>query len=390
VRGLFSCIALLLSICTAAQATPHLPTSDNTVLERLPPVFLALRQTRSDTPKTDVAVTLDQALANARRYIEVGQTWSDPRAYGYAQAALGSWWSADPAPPELMVMRARILQFRHEFPAALAQLEAALKGDQFDPDAWLLLASIAQVQGNTRAARTACLKLLPMADPIVGATCVAATAALSGHRADGEALLSNTLQQASAANPSTRCWAWTVLAEIRAQAGDSAGAERAFRQALEFSAADVYARAAYADLLLDANRAPDARRELGDTSQADALLLRAAIAAERNGDADAAALRANLAERFAEARARGDQTHLREQARFALEVEHDPARALDLAQRNFAVQKELADVRILLEAAQAAGQPQAAKAAIDWLEAGGVEAPRLQALAQALAIGAKA
>ena len=110
-----------------------------------------------------------------------------------------------------------------------------------------------------------------------------------------------------------------------------------------------------------------------------------AIAAQRNRDADAPALQENLAQRFAEARARGDNTHLREQARFALEVEHDAAHALELAQRNFKVQQEPADARVLLEAAQAAADTAAAQPAIEWLQRTGIQAPRLHQLALTLA-----
>jgi hypothetical protein len=125
-----------------------------------------------------------------------------------------------------------------------------------------------------------------------------------------------------------------------------------------------------------------------DPAQADATLLRAAIAARRSGDGDAAALRKNLAQRFAEARARGDQTHLREQARFALELQGDPVRALELARRNFDVQREPADARILLESAIAAGDAQAAKPALDWLRDTGMQGARLQLLAQQVHSGA--
>jgi hypothetical protein len=123
-------------------AAPHIPSGDDTILERLPPAFLAARKVQGAPASATAEVTLNDALATARRYVEVGQTYSDPRAYGYAQAALGKWWDADFAPAPVLVMRARILQFRHEFKEAIAQLEAALKIDEFDPDAWLLLASI--------------------------------------------------------------------------------------------------------------------------------------------------------------------------------------------------------------------------------------------------------
>jgi uncharacterized protein (TIGR02996 family) len=287
-------------------------------------------------------------------------------------------------------MRARILQFHHDFDGALVQLEAALKTDQFNADAWLLFANIEQVRGNVRASRAACLKLIPIADPLIGATCAASTAALGGHAQQGEQLLAHRLTQPSGATRAELTWAWTTLAEMRARSGDANAAEAAFKQALALAPDDVYARAAYADLLLDNGRPRDASDLLGaDPAQADATLLRAAIAARRSADADAAALAGNLAQRFAEARERGDRTHLREQARFALEVEQHPAQALELAQRNFTAQREPADARILLQAALAAKDVQAAQPALEWLRDTGIDAPQLQSLAQQVRIGAR-
>jgi Tfp pilus assembly protein PilF len=383
--------AALLFACDVFCAA-HEPASDDVVLERLPPAFLATRNIPSVAPSTNSTSRPDlaEALATAKKYIEVGQTYSDPRAYGYAQAALGSWWDANPAPASVLIMRARILQFRHEFKRSLAELEAALKNDQFQPDAWLLLASIEQVQGNVAASRAACLKLIPMADPLVGATCVASTIGLTDRAKESVKLLSDALSQTTATSPQERTWAWTTLAEIRARVSDDkdVAAEDAFKSALAIEPADVYARAAYADFLLDENRNADARQVLGDATQADALLLRAAIAAKRENAPDAPALEKNLAERFAEARERGDQTHLREQARFTLEIEGDVPRALDLAQRNFEIQREPADARILLEAALASHNPNAAQAAIDWLKQTAIDAPRLRQLAASATQGA--
>ena len=54
-------------------------------------------------------------------------------------------------------------------------------------------------------------------------------------------------------------------------------------------------------------------------------------------------------------------------------VERDPARALTLARRNFDVQKDTADLRLLVEAAAAAGDAATLREARRWLESTGVE-----------------
>ena len=65
--------------------------------------------------------------------------------------------------------------------------------------------------------------------------------------------------------------------------------------------------------------------------------------------------------------------HEREEALLALHADHDAPRALELARRNFARQKDTADLRLLVEAARAAGDREALGAARDWIEASGFE-----------------
>jgi hypothetical protein len=123
---------------------------------------------------------------------------------------------------------------------------------------------------------------------------------------------------------------------------------------------------------------------LKDGSRSDTLLLRLALAAKATSDARAGAYARELAARFDAARRRGDATHEKEEARFALGVLGDAPRALPLAAHNFRVQKEPADARVLLEAALAARQPQAAQPVLQWMQAAGVESVALHKLAQAV------
>jgi hypothetical protein len=89
-----------------------------------------------------------------------------------------------------------------------------------------------------------------------------------------------------------------------------------------------------------------------------------------------------LQDRFAAAMQRGDTVHQREQARLALRLRNEPKDALRLAQQNWEVQKEPADLRILLEAALAAGDRDAVKTATDWIKHTGLEDTILSAIAK--------
>ena len=76
--------------------------------------------------------------------------------------------------------------------------------------------------------------------------------------------------------------------------------------------------------------------------------------ARRRKDARAGGWAAQLRDRFAAAAQRGDRLHEQEAARFELDIEGQPAKALDLASRNYQAQKEARDAEILMRAALAA------------------------------------
>jgi hypothetical protein len=81
---------------------------------------------------------------------------------------------------------------------------------------------------------------------------------------------------------------------------------------------------------------------------------------------------------------RNESVHEQEEARHALVLRNDPAKALALAVDNWRVQREPRDARIFLEAAQAAKQPEAAKSVIGWVESSGIEDSALRELARQL------
>ena len=130
----------------------------------------------------------------------------------------------------------------------------------------------------------------------------------------------------------------------------------------------TYLLGAYADYLLDDGRPPEVLALLRDKVAADPLLLRYALALQAAQHSQELPARVEqLRDRFAASRLRGDRVHLREEARFTLHLLNAPQEALKLAQENWQVQKEPADIRILLEAALAANDATAVGIATDWL-----------------------
>lgn len=376
--SLLALVACLALFCQPAFAEPWHPANDDEIIETLPtgaPSGLALAASNN---------TLDQAIASARASLLLGQRYSDPRQYGYAEAMLASWNQRLPNDQRLAVLNARIQQFRHDFDGAKQRLHQLLKINPDQTEGWLLLATIEQVQGNYAQARSACARVAGRGDLLTAITCAAGVASLTGAAQTSADLLQRQLQASPNSADAIRLWAWTLLGEMRARLGDDDAAAMAYQQALGIDAEDVYARSAYADLELQRNRPQAALDLIGQRTNADALLLRAAIAARRAKAPNAVELDAAFSERVDEMFRRGDFTHRRELARGALELDDDADAALKLALDNWKVQREPADALLVLQAALASGHKQAAAEVIAFVQGNHLEDTRMAALIEKL------
>lgn len=373
---------LIFALSLPALAAPRTPTDDAQVVERLrtgpsDPRILAARQLRGRLQREPTDLPL--ALQVARAYLTLGRDTSDPRYAGRAESALGPWWSMPDPPAEVLVMRATLKQNVHDFDAALADLKGALAKAPNDPQAWLLQASVLQVRGDLAGARKSCAKTLRLAPGLVSVTCLAGVVSLQGGLASSRRLLESSLSH-DAGDPGVVLWARTTLAEMAMRAGAAAEAERQYRAALQVAPGDPYLLGAYSDFLLDAGRNQEVIELLREKTRADNLLLRLAIASQRLAAPDAEAHRQALRDRFGASHLRGEVVHRREESRFHLALLGDPKGALQLAQDNWAVQREPADARILLEAAIAMNDAAAARPVLEALTANRTEDATLRPL----------
>lgn len=365
-------LALTLSLTIAlAQAAPYIPSRGQQVIETLPrrgdPVQQQLRSLRAElnARPTDVAL----ATSVAQRYIALGRSETDPRYLGYAQAALAPWWAQVAPPPKVRLLRATLLQSTHQFDAALADLKGVLAAEPTNAQAWLTQATVQTVRGDYAGATTSCAHLSSLAMQLITVTCIANVGTVTGRSLKSEQLLDLTLERSANAPQELREWALTLLAEMAQRRGEAVVAEGRFKRALAMTPNDSYLLGAYADFLLEQRRPAEVLALLRDQSRIDALLLRRALALQMQGG-QASALASDvkeLAARFEAAAMRGDTVHQREQARFEMTLRQDAKTALALAQKNWAVQREPADIRIYLEAALLARDAAAAKPALDWV-----------------------
>ena len=384
-RMMFQVASLLLIplVPWTSSAAPFLPSDDKQVLERvrerpLDPAWQELRRLQETVSRRPG--DLEAAARLAARYIERSRSEADSRYLGYAEAVLAPWLAREQPPAETLLLRATIRQSLHQFDEALADLRLALSRNPQSAQGWLTAAILYQVRGDYGQARRHCGPLIRLAGGIVAGACLASVGSLTGKAAASYDLLNRFYQHGAAVSPAERLWVATLLAEMAERRGAAAEAEGQYRAALSIGLHDPYLLAAYGDFLLDRGRAEEVIKLLRHERRADALLLRLALAERTANHPDATADREALRARFEAARRRGDRIHLREEARFTLQLLDDAAEAVRMARENWAIQKEPADTRILLEAALAAQDRPAVTPVMDWIETNHLEDVRLHDL----------
>ncbi|GAB2844478.1 hypothetical protein GCM10027277_10370 [Pseudoduganella ginsengisoli] len=385
-----STLLLALPLAAAALpaiAAPYTPATGEEIIATLPrradPRVQALNTLRSQLSANPRNVALAAQLA--QQHIALGRALADPRHYGHAQAALAPWWHDTAPPAAIRLLRATLLQSSHHYQQALADLDAIVRTDKSNAQAWLTRATVLAVTGDHAQATASCAHLAALADDLATAACLAGAATSAAGIAASERLLDIALARGANVPADEMAWAQTVSAELAQRRGNAGAADLRYRAALATAPGDTYCLAAYADFLLAQRHAAQALALAAPHVRTDALLLRHALALKQLGQTQR--LRADITElsaRFDAAQRRGDRVHQREQAIFTLHLLNNPQQALVLAQENWTIQKEAADARIVLQAAQAAHNPAAAEPVLQWLVRTGFESKELQALASQL------
>ena len=381
-------VVLLLQCCVSpsfasGEATPYVPANEATVLEHLPSTsdprvrrFDALRLRAQARPR-DVAA----AVALSRAYLDYGRDTGDARYLGRAEAIIAPWARKQPPADDALLVEATIFQSRHQFVEARRILEGLVAHDPGNAQAWLTLSSVALVQGDMELGRKACTRLVRSADVLVTAGCIGSWAMVNGRARSALDGVDRLLQQEPDASAGLQSWAHGLLGDASKYLSLQARADAEFKRALELAPGDNFLLADYADFLLDSGRPREALALTRDYSQSDTSFLRQVLAETALGLPEAKRHVATMAARFRDLEQRGDsRLYGREESRFALQLQHDPARALRLAQSNWSIQRAPEDIRIFLEAALAAGQPAAARDVVEFAKRTGFEEARVRSL----------
>lgn len=338
---------ILFFLSAATSAAPYTPIGDLVILARLPQAPTALV---APSPPTD----LSAALTLARSQIDYASSQEDPRFLGYAQATLAPFLQ-QPSSSEASLLMARIEQQRHQFSRARHRLTRLLEQAPNQGQAWLMLANIERVQGRLDKARQACQKAATTLPPTTVLLCQASVQAITGQRDQAYDTLQAMASSSAAPQGKSAQWLATLSAEIALQQGRPEVATEHLLDALQQAPQAPYLRYLQSDLWLALGQPKAVINDLSVWQDREGALLRLAIAGQRLDHPQANAWRQEYRARMAADQNTGRQRHLREHARFLLEVADDPQAALSLAQENWQQQRELTDLRLLHASASAVG-----------------------------------
>lgn len=357
-----------------AHAQPYVPEGDAVILAELPAgahyADLTARRLARDR--------LDVALPLAQFYIQQSRLSGDLRFLGYADAVLAPWLSDRPTIADALVLHATVQQSRHEFAAALATLDRALAARPDDAQASLTQATILRVLGRYPEAAAACDRFAHSVDASLAALCGQSVRSLDGHLEEAYAAL---LQISTQGWLNTeKSWLYSELGEMAVRSGRDDAARRWFQRGLELAPTDVYVRTAFADLMLRQGQNAEALELLRGMESFEPLLLRIAIAQQRMHDPALDQSSARLQAAFSAELRRGEAVHRREQARFLLEVVQQPLLSLQAAKENWKVQREPEDILVLVAAARAAGRPDEAAPALEFVRKTGLADARMKVI----------
>ena len=354
-RALVLAVLVSATFTATVRATPIVPQRDDEVIEVLPAAAERSEERRARKALAEHPDDAVLAVAVARRDLERAREVGDPRFAGHALAAMAHWTDVRSMPDEVLLMQATVQQYLHDFDAAVRNLEALVARPGTHPQAWLTLATVLRVQGRYAESDAACRGVQRAGADLHARACLAENAGLRGDVRSARAAFAELLSRPGLPAGVTN-WLLVSVAELEERDGEPDAAEVAYRAVLQRDA-DAYAVLAYADFLIDRQRPREALAVLADQPRTDAVLLRLAIAGVQARTPGASRDAAEMRERIALANERPEARvlHGREQAMFALHVEHDAKRALDLSRGNVERQREPLDLLVYAQAARAAG-----------------------------------
>jgi hypothetical protein len=324
---------------------------------------------------------LDLAARYAREAFQVGMTEGDLRWFGTAKAALLPWWNEPVLSAQGHFMRGLVKQGFHDFQGGLADINAAIAMDGNRAELWSWRFAIHLLWADMAAARADCNALAQRAGADEGRACLAVLAYRTGNAPAAVTELKKLVAAPDFQDGMSQDWLRFHLGEAQRTAGQYDAAQATWTEHLAKRPRTHGVRLALVELLNARGQHAQAKRWATTPAPTDALLVQRLLASQALGDADAPPLARQVDDRMAAQTLRQDALIERPKMVYLIQYGRDVAAGLDLAQENWAAQKEPPDALLLAQAALKLDRPQAAAPVLDWMTQTGYTDPALAALA---------
>lgn len=312
------------------------------------------------------------AARQAEELLRIARASGDARYFGRAGAVIRPWLDREPIPVAIDLVAAELAQQRHDFGAARQHLDRALSAQPREVSALLMRANIGLLTGEFSSARRDCLVILQAGAAYAGTVCLASSMTGPGSLERSRRLLAALDAHGSEPVALAR-WRLATEADLALRAGDARAALEILERAHALDRTHEETRTRLAEALLAQGKPERALALASEPNPSLARLVVGLRAALAQDGSQATTWRRQVDAALEESRRRGASPHEREEGLLALHADQDAARALAHASRNFALQKDTADLRLLVDAALAAGDVQALAEARAWLGASGFE-----------------
>jgi len=373
----------LSTVFNALMAAPYVPEHENTVVR----VF-AVSDDIKKINHLRVQLSIDKNNYRVLNkivalYLKMGREKSDPRYFGYAEALILPYLKNINLPEQVYIHWADILQHRHDFSQALEVLNRLANNNSNNSQVYLMRAISHISRAEYQLALDNCKLLFARASHLISMACVSQVKSLTGELRESFLLLEETLQINRHSDREELGWAISLLADMAVRMDDDFTGEQYYRKAIEINQHDYYVLANYADLLLKQKKYRQVITLLNEFTYVDTLLLRLAIAGVKSNNDSTAKYIAELESSYRLMEIRGEDAHLRDQARFYHDVKNDSEKALLLAKKNWRVQKEPADIKLLLGVALTIKNKTELKRGIEWVMSQNLEDAQLSQIISA-------
>ena len=222
------------------RPTPIVPTRDDEVIEvaarrrrrprrgpaPAPAARGPARRCRARGARSRGAIS----TARARPAIRASPAWRSPRC--------APWPDAATAPAEVLLMRATLQQYLHDFDAAVREPAPAARAPRraSRPQAWLTLATVLRVQGRYAESDAACRGVAAPAPRCYARRLPGRERGAARRGRRGAPQLRGAARPSRGLPPATQGWLLTSLAELEERDGRGAAADAAYRRVAARSA----------------------------------------------------------------------------------------------------------------------------------------------------------